>query len=719
MTDVDGDEGFLADPETIIAAAVTVVEPHLSNATIHAAINQAASTRTQRRRLAIALTSAPELLTSGHPQGPPQIESLISALRATGAQRVTPPRCAHCGRALHLPHRDGDLRICTGCDRRRRSEPCVDCGATTSVATRDEDGRPRCTHCRPRKQPDSAEQIVTYITSLDPGLNRAALRQLICDAVPQAFQRRRVARELEQDPALLTGQAAKGSPRLNALVRGLLAAGARNVVAPACPSCGRTVALRYRIGGVRCCRRCYDQTRLEACSRCGRHTPVASRTITGKPVCVTCFNADTANHGRCDSCGRSRSVFHREGDGRALCHRCWRAPTVRCSICGLAKPCHFADTDAPRCENCSRQLKPQPCSRCGKQQPVWSRTTDGQPLCARCTRRRECCTGCRRVRSVTARLAAGPYCATCYRKHPDSFRACTRCGAVERLHHYGLCVRCACRDQLLALLGDEHGGLSAHAGNIYQVFDGSDPGAVLTWLRTTTAQTILGEIAHTAEPLTHADLDRYPPGNIVEQLRGILTAGGVLPPRDEHLARLQYWLTHAVEDVADPAERRIVYSFATWHQLRRLRRQSERRQITDGQAERARNTIRAAINLTGWLDAHGTRLADCTQADIDQWLAYGPASRRAARTFITWADQHGHTRDVQIPLPPPSVRITRITDDQRWATVKRLLHDDRLAAADRVAGLLVLLYGQSLTHITLLTRDKIIANPKGDPVTSR
>ncbi len=41
MTDVDGDEGFLADPETIIAAAVAVVEPHLGDATIHAAINQA------------------------------------------------------------------------------------------------------------------------------------------------------------------------------------------------------------------------------------------------------------------------------------------------------------------------------------------------------------------------------------------------------------------------------------------------------------------------------------------------------------------------------------------------------------------------------------------------------------------------------------------------------------------------------------------------------
>jgi hypothetical protein len=201
MTDVDGDEGFLADPETIIAAAVAIVEPHLGDATIHNAINQAASTRAQRRRLAIALTAVPELLTSGQPQGPPQIESLISALRATGAQRVTPPRCAQCGRAVHLRHSDGDLRICAGCDRRRRSEPCVGCGAIASVATRDDDGRPRCTHCRPRNQPDSTGQITSHITSLDPGLNHAALQKLICDTVPQAFQRRRVARELEQNPS--------------------------------------------------------------------------------------------------------------------------------------------------------------------------------------------------------------------------------------------------------------------------------------------------------------------------------------------------------------------------------------------------------------------------------------------------------------------------------------------------------------------------------------
>jgi hypothetical protein len=129
MSNVDGDEGFLVDPETIIAAAVAAVEPQLGDAIIQAAINKAAPTPTKRRRLAIALTDAPELLTSGHPQGPPQIESLISALRRAGARRVTPPRCGDCGRVVHLSQRDGGRRICARCDRRGRSEPCAGCGA--------------------------------------------------------------------------------------------------------------------------------------------------------------------------------------------------------------------------------------------------------------------------------------------------------------------------------------------------------------------------------------------------------------------------------------------------------------------------------------------------------------------------------------------------------------------------------------------------------------
>ena len=58
--------------------------------------------------------------------------------------------------------------------------------------------------------------------------------ELIQDAIPQQLQRHQVLWELQERPALLTGQGAHGSPRVNALIHALIAAGAHGVVAPAC-----------------------------------------------------------------------------------------------------------------------------------------------------------------------------------------------------------------------------------------------------------------------------------------------------------------------------------------------------------------------------------------------------------------------------------------------------------------------------------------------------
>jgi hypothetical protein len=74
--------GFLEDPDAVIISVVTDVEPDLTPAQLHSAIDQAAPTRAQRRRLAHTLRQHPDLLTSGRPEGPPQIERLIRALRA-------------------------------------------------------------------------------------------------------------------------------------------------------------------------------------------------------------------------------------------------------------------------------------------------------------------------------------------------------------------------------------------------------------------------------------------------------------------------------------------------------------------------------------------------------------------------------------------------------------------------------------------------------------
>src|SRR5207247_1833058 len=84
-----------------------LAERGLGRDDIAAAIARAAPSRAQQRRLAAALSADPGLLTSGRPEGPPQVELLIRALQEIGARRLALPRCAHCDQPSRLVQRDG------------------------------------------------------------------------------------------------------------------------------------------------------------------------------------------------------------------------------------------------------------------------------------------------------------------------------------------------------------------------------------------------------------------------------------------------------------------------------------------------------------------------------------------------------------------------------------------------------------------------------------
>jgi hypothetical protein len=304
-------------------------------------------------------------------------------------------------------------------------------------------------------------------------------------------------------------------------------------------------------------------------------------------------------------------------------------------------------------------------------------------------------------------------CSTCYRKDPASFRPCTGCGATEHLYHYGLCIRCACREHLISLLSHDQGGMHPHAEAIYHVLAGSDPAPLMQWLTRSSAVGVLADISQASRPPGHAGLDRFPPGKAVRHLRKILVAGGILPARDERLAELEQWVTQKTGQIADPAERRTVRSFATWHHLRRLRGESARNHITAQQSEYVQNEVRAAITLVTWLREHGTSLASCTQREIDDWLAGGPGTCYHARALVTWASSRGHAGDVEIPRPARIDKLAQLEEDRRWELVRSLLHDDAHAIEDRVAGLLVLLYGQPLARIARLTLGQVADSPDG------
>lgn len=712
MTDHDplAGTGFIQDANAAVFAIVKDIEPELEPEAVHTVITRVAPSRAQRRRLANALRNDASLLTSGRGEGPPQIERLVRGLLALGAHRLVLPRCGHCQRPKNLSERDGKMRVCGPCYARKRAEaePCVGCGSTRLTAGRDRKGGALCRRCSCYGDHDPIDEIRDKIVELDPGQDPEALASIIRAVIPRQFQRHKTLWELQARPDLLTGAGAHGSPRLYALIEALTAVGVDGIVVPACPFCGQRVRLSYQRDGLRCCRRCYDQARYQTCNRCHQNRPVASRMPSGEAICGNCFRNDPANHERCSGCGRVSPIQRREGD-RALCHRCFRAPPAICSLCGREKPCYFASTDKPRCENCSRELQRVPCCRCGKHRTVSSRTHDGRPLCGTCNRRRERCTGCRKIRLVRARLPAGPFCGNCYRKHPASFQPCTQCGETERLHHHGLCPRCACLRQLINLLSNAEGALHPHIEPVYDLLAASEPTRVLDWLKNSYASRVLADISQDDRPITHERLDRYQSSGAIHHLRKILVAGGVLPDRDEYLAMLERWLPEATRKVVDPGERRIVRSFATWHHLRRLRSQSEQGHVTRHQTALVRSQVSAAVKLIAWLRDNGTTFATCTQRDIDRWLTEGDGGMRyCARAFVLWTKKRGYTRDIQIPPPKQAGEVARIEDDHRWNLAHRLLQDDSLVIEDRVAGLLLLLYGQPMERIAKLTRDQVI-----------
>jgi hypothetical protein len=147
-------------------------------------------------------------------------------------------------------------------------------------------------------------------------------------------------------------------------------------------------------------------------------------------------------------------------------------------------------------------------------------------------------------------------------------------------------------------------------------------------------------------------------------------------------------------------------SYATWRVLRRARQRAEAARAPRTATRYAKVNLNSAIAFLGFLAARQTDLAVATQADLDDWLAEGPPSAPEVRDFLGWAADRRLAACFDLPGRARQ-EGPAATDDERWSTARSLLHDEDIELADRVAGLLVLLYGQQLSRITTLTRDQV------------
>jgi DNA-binding Xre family transcriptional regulator len=188
-----------------------------------------------------------------------------------------------------------------------------------------------------------------------------------------------------------------------------------------------------------------------------------------------------------------------------------------------------------------------------------------------------------------------------------------------------------------------------------------------TWKRSLKVQDLLTGLSSGRIPLTHDGLDDLGGGRLVGHLRSMLEHHGLLPPRDEHLARFESWLAAKLEAIPQPSVRRPVEQFATWHHLNRLRRNSMPGQSSDGPVRSPKQEITETIKFLTWLnETHHRTAATCNQHDVDEYLVSGPTTRHLIRTFFVWAKANKINKSVQIAHR--QAKTTRIlTQDQRLA----------------------------------------------------
>jgi len=667
----------VSDPAGLITDLVTAADPRLAPGQVRAVIAAVAGGRAKSRRLAAALAGRPAVLADGRSPAPRAVAELLVALRAAGAQAISPPCCAGCGKELRSFQRRGQDWYCASCGQ-AGAEPCAACGKARPVFARDRAGQPRCAKCPDAGSGDPVAVICAIIAGLDPDVSAGTVAAAVRQAAPRPAYQQKLAWALEGHPALLTGEGHLAPLRaIPRFIEALHAAGVAGVVRPACGRCGRLVRIDKPLDGVRVCRACIARSRREQCARCGASREPVTRDDQGNPVCANCFITDPANLETCTSCGRRRRVERRTPAG-PLCSGCPALPVLTCSVCGQRAPCGI------------------------------SRST-GLPWCPDCQHRHAACSGCGRNAPVASGTLTSPRCADC--TPPAPWAGCPAC-SDPGCHRPGHCGRCLLRKQLDEVMGAAGDALPAGLATLRLELAGAGhPGTAMRWLAKPSVTPVLAGLSAGRIALTHEALDKLPATPALAHLRQTLVAVGALPPRDEEMIRLEAFLATLLGAQHDTERRRMLHRYLIWHLVRRLRSRNAGKPATRQQSLKIRQLARAAAAFLDWLDTHGLTLASCGQASLDQWLTDDQAVYRAETgQFIRWAAA-GNLTSSYIAAPRWDGPGRPIDHQDRWDTARRLLHDGNLKPEDRLAGLLVLLYAQGVTAICRLTVSQVQATP--------
>jgi hypothetical protein len=418
----------------------------------------------------------------------------------------------------------------------------------------------------------------------------------------------------------------------------------------------------------------------------------------------------------CRGCGQPLPPpVRRRADRRDLCRTCRRLRVATCSLCGIERLCRFAGMPHPVCRYCVLE-RTRECAACGRHKRMAAATERGL-ICSDCARYaargRPRCRDCRRANFPAAWVDGAPLCSRCAGiKYPIS--SCAHCGAPRARWRGRLCPPCALADSLdrLRAAGDP-AAVARLAPFLDSLRHHAHPTTVIGWLARSRGAPVLRAMIAGEIPITHAALDQHDVGQATAYLRSWLVAEAVLEPREELLARFDRWTQRALQALGEHPDRRHVAAYARWKLSPDLARKLRRGQARASTHKAFHDKLRDAISFTRSLHDRGLTLQDARQPHVDEWAADHPSRAVSTRAFLDWAHHAGLSPRLHVPRTPPRTTNPPIDHATRIQLARSLLADGDVELPIRIAGTLLLLYGQLITRVARLRTDDVIADGAG------
>ena len=230
-------------------------------------------------------------------------------------------------------------------------------------------------------------------------------------------------------------------------------------------------------------------------------------------------------------------------------------------------------------------------------------------------------------------------------------------------------------------------------------------GGTLRWLQKGAAPRILAQLVAQRTEITHALLDVLPQDLTTRHVREMLVATGILPRRQENLARLELWLDDVLNQLPRH-QKTVIAPFAEWSVVRDARRRAARGRYTTRACTHDRAEIRVAIKFLTWLDNNQFDLTAVDQEKLDLWLTAHPTLHRSIGSFIRWTVARRLTYQITVPTRRSGLPSRFLGEQEHHEQLKRCLNDEELPLEVRITGALTGLYAIPTSRIAELTCDR-------------